>query len=64
MYRNRIIEPIGFIVALATLIFSFFFITFDTAQPSKSFVAAVLTAGLAWITYVLLRCVILALRKP
>lgn len=62
MLHNRIIEPFGFILAIASLVFSFFFFTSDNAEPMGSLFAAVMTAGLVWVSYVILRWFYLALR--
>lgn len=63
MRKNRIIEPFGLVLAFAALVFSFFFFTSDNSEPMGSLVAAILTAGLVWVTYVLLRWLVLALRR-
>ncbi len=62
MNHNKIIEPIGFVVAFLSLVLSFFLFSSDTAQPMGSLAAALMTAGLVWITYIILRWVLLAMR--
>jgi len=63
MYRDKIIEPIGFFVALAALLFSFFLFYSDTGVFLGSFGVALMAAGLAWITYIILRWILLATRE-
>ena len=63
MDRHKIIEPIGVIIAAATFIFSWVLFYIDTEIFLGSFAAAVLAASLTWISYVLLRLLVLALRR-
>lgn len=63
MFRDNIIEPIGFIVAGATFLFSLILFYSDTKVFWGSFAAALIAAGLFWATYVLLRVFFLAIRR-
>jgi hypothetical protein len=63
MYRNKLIEPIGFIIALATFLFSLILFYSNTGMFWGSFAAALLAAGLFWISYVILRLVVLTFRS-
>lgn len=63
MYKSTIIEPIGFILAGITLVFSLFLFYSDTTQFMGSLMAALLAAALVWVTYIILRWVLLAIRK-
>lgn len=63
MEHNKLIEPIGFVVAGATFLYSFFLFYYDTAVFGGSLAAALLAAGLMWMTYVILRLVMLTIRK-
>lgn len=62
MSRYRIFDLYGVLVAIAALIFSFFFFTADNAEPMGSLMAAIITAGLAWMTYVGIRLLVLVFR--
>lgn len=63
MFSDKIFEPTGVIVALATLIFSLILFYNDTNVFLGSLMAALLAAALVWMTYVILRLVVLAFRK-
>jgi hypothetical protein len=63
MNYDKIIEPIGFIIAVATMLFSFLLFYSDTGMFLGSLSAAALATGLAWISYVILRWIILAIRE-
>lgn len=63
MNRNKLIEPIGFIVAAVTLIFSLILFYSDTKSFLGSLAAASMAAGLNWLTYIVLRLILLTMRK-
>lgn len=63
MSHDKVIEPIGFIVAGATLLFSLILFYTDNSQLLDSLLAAVMAAGLTWITYIILRWVWLAIKE-
>jgi len=63
MFRNNIIEPIGFIVTAVTLLFSFILFYSDNGQFLGSVYAALIAAGLAWVSYIMLRWMWLAMRE-
>lgn len=60
--QKKVIEPIGFIIAALTLLFSFFLFHHDSSDTSGSIFAALIAAGLAWSTYIILRWFYLAIR--
>ena len=62
MNSGKIIEPIGYIIAAATLIFSLILFYSDTGQFLGSLGAAILAAGLVWVSYVITRMLWLALK--
>jgi hypothetical protein len=55
MDRNRIIEPIGFVIAGCTFLFSWILFYQDTNETIDSFTAAFMAAALVWMSYVILR---------
>lgn len=63
MFDSKIIEPIGFIVAVLTLVFSFFLFYSENGVLFGSLGAAAMAAGLTWVSYVILRIFLLALRR-
>lgn len=63
MFRDKLFEPTGVVIAAATLIFSLILFYNDTNVFFGSLAAAVLAAGLTWATYVILRLVLLAFRR-
>jgi hypothetical protein len=63
MFRDKVIEPIGFVVAVATGLFSFILFYSDNGQFLGSLFAALMAAGLTWISYVILRWILLAIRE-
>lgn len=63
MEKKEIVNQTSYIFAAIMLVFSFFLFYNDTHLLWKSFFAAILAAGLFWISYVLVRWLILALRK-
>lgn len=63
MNNDKIIEPIGFIAAFVTFIFSLILFYTDNSMFLGSLAAAVMASGLAWSTYIILRWVLLAFRK-
>lgn len=63
MHKNLFIEPIGPILALVTLVVCWWLFTSDTAMALSSFVAALMTSALVWISYIIIRWFILATRE-
>lgn len=63
MEKKEIINQTSYIFAGIMLIFSFYLFYNDTHLFWKSLWAAVLAAGLFWVSYVLVRWLILAFRK-
>lgn len=57
MFRGKLFEPTGFIIAVATLIFSLILFYNETEAFLGSLAAALMAAGLFWITYLILRFV-------
>ena len=63
MFKNKLFEPTGFIIAAATLLFSLILFYNDTNAFLGSFAAALMAAGLTWATNIILRLVFLAFRN-
>jgi len=63
MFRDKLFEPTGVVIAAATLIFSLILFYNDTNIFLGSLFAAVLASALTWATYVILRLVLLTFRS-
>ncbi len=63
MQTEHLIDKQGLIFAALVLVFSFLLFLSDTNEFMGSLAAAVLAAGLAWASYVIIRWLIMALRK-
>lgn len=63
MFRGKLFEPTGFIIAAATLLFSLILFYNDTNAFLGSLAAAILAAALIWMTYLILRFVWIAFRS-
>lgn len=63
MQTEHLLDKNGFIFAALVLIFSFLLFLSDTNKLMGSFAAALLAAALAWLSYVVIRWLIMALRK-
>lgn len=63
MNKDKVIEPIGYIVAACTLLFSLILFYSDNGMFLDSLMAALIASGLAWVTYIILRWAVLAARK-
>ena len=63
MDSEKFIDKTSYIVTIISLILSFLLFYSDTLEGMKSLGAAVLFAGLVWISYIMVRWLILALRK-
>jgi hypothetical protein len=63
MDPKKLIDTKSYVVALVVLILGFFLFFSDTFEFLKSFGAAILLAALVWISYIMVRLLILALRK-
>lgn len=63
MEQSKLIDRNSFIVSCASLIFGFILFFSETFEFMKSLGAALLLAALVWISYIMVRCLILALRK-
>lgn len=64
MGRSKIFEPIGYGIALFSFVFSLIFFYRDNAAFMGSFAAALMAAGLFWVSYIILRIFILAFKDP
>lgn len=62
-YRNKVIEPLGYIVAAATFTVSLILFYLDTDMFAESLFAAIISSSLAWATYIVLRWGLLAYRE-
>lgn len=60
---STIIDKRSYIIALATLVLSFILFFSQTLEFMKSIGAATLLAALVWISYIMIRLLIIALRK-
>lgn len=63
MRNNKIVEPIGFVIAAIVFAFSLILFYSDNGMFLGSFLAALMSAALIWGTYLALRLVWLAMRK-
>lgn len=63
MFQDKIFEPIGCVVAIATLFFSLFLFYHYTDVFWGSLAAACMAAAWAWATYIILRMILLAIRR-
>lgn len=62
-YRNKVIEPFGFVVAVAVFIVSLILFYLDTDIFAGSLFAAMISSGLSWATYIIIRWALLAYRE-
>lgn len=53
-------DKFSYVLGLATLLASFFIFYKQTGLVGGSIIAAVMTAGLVWVTYLMLRWLLLA----
>ncbi len=58
----QLIDKTSFILALAALLFTWVFFYLETALFFKSFFAALIAAAFVWVSYVLLRWLVLAIK--
>lgn len=58
-----VVDKMSYIVSIIALVFGFILFFSDTWEFMKSFAAAVLLAALVWISYIMIRWLVLALRK-
>lgn len=63
MEENKIIDRTGVIIGIVTLIFSFFLFISQSQMFIGSLFAAILSAGLAWLTYIVVRLLVLTFSK-
>jgi len=63
MRRSLWLDPIGGIIALVTLLFSWYLFTSDTSMLLHSFVAAFLTSCLVWASYIMLRWLTMSIKS-
>lgn len=63
MENDRIFEPIGYAIALISFLFSWLFFYSSNAAFIGSFAAALMAAGLFWVSYIIIRIFVLAIRK-
>ena len=60
---STIIDKMSYIVACITLVLSFILFFSDTGEFMKSLAAAIMLGALVWVSYVMVRWLILAIRK-
>lgn len=63
MNENRLIDKFSIILAGGTLLATFLVFFRDTSELIGSLFAAIMTAGLVWATYIVVRWLILANRS-
>ncbi len=63
MQEGKFIDRLSIIIALVTLIISFIIFFRNTSEFGGSLAAAIITAGLIWATYIILRWLLLANRS-
>jgi hypothetical protein len=63
MDQNQIIDRTGVTIGIVTLIFSFILFISQSQMFVGSLFAAVLSAGLAWLTYIVVRLLVLTFSK-
>jgi hypothetical protein len=60
--QSKFVDKLSLAIGVATLIVSFVIFFSDTKEFGGSLAAALMTAGLVWATYIILRWLILANR--
>lgn len=63
MDKLKIVDKTSYIVAGIALVFGFVLFFSDTWEFMKSLSAAFLLGGLVWVSYIMVRWLILAIRK-
>ncbi len=63
MGKEVLIDRFSFVVAIITLIFGLILFFSQTGEFIGSLSAALLAAGLAWVSYIFLRWLVLALHR-
>lgn len=63
MTLRDLFESKGVLVALVVWIVGFYLFVGDTGEWMSSFAAAGMLAGLVWVSYVIIRWLVLATRK-
>lgn len=61
--QGRFVDRLSWIISAAALIVSFVIFFSDTKEVGGSLAAALMTAGLVWSTYIVLRWLLLANRN-
>ena len=62
MGEGHFIDKFSYVLAGATLLASFYIFFNQTGQMAGSIYAALITGGLVWVTYIMLRWLLLANR--
>jgi hypothetical protein len=62
--KKEMIDKWSFIVMAAVLIFSWILFYGYSSDLVFSFLAALLAASMAWLAYIVIRMIILAIREP
>jgi len=63
MFRGNLFEPTGFVIAAASFLFSLFLFYNNSGSFSGSVFAALMSAGLFYISYIILRFVMITYRS-
>lgn len=61
--EGRFVDKFSYMLAVAVLLASFYIFFHQTGQLAGSIWAALMTAGLVWVTYLMLRWLVLANRS-
>lgn len=64
MQNLKLLDKTSLIIAIATLIVAFAILYGDSTEFISSLFAAILTALLVWMSYVIVRMIVFAIRKP
>ena len=63
MEQEKIFEPIGYAIAAISFVFSVLFFYRDNAAFMGSVAAALMAAGLIWVSYIIIRVFVLAIKR-
>ena len=63
MTKGDLFDYRGFIIAVSVFIAGFILFFRDTKEPMGSMSAAAILSGLTWVTYVIIRWMVLATKK-
>jgi archaellum biogenesis protein FlaJ (TadC family) len=61
--RGKFIDKLGLSIALITLVLCFVIFYRDTIELGGSLTAALMTSGLVWVTYIVMKWLLMANRS-